>query len=100
MPAGETAAKVVPKAGAKPVKASKPRATVAKPGDSVAQVGTRRPTESEMKHKDLEEALRLNQEARDASAKEKAAKEVAENEKKRKELPDATLAAETKRKLA
>ena len=50
---------------------------VAKPGASVAQVATHRPIEVELKQKDLEYARKLNQDAKEAAAKEKSAKEAA-----------------------
>jgi len=63
-------------------KVIKPKTTVAKPGQSYAQVGTKKPTEAEFHRLEVEAA---EQRLRDAKAKAKADKEAKEKEKAKKD---------------
>ena len=88
-------------------KASKLKSTVAKPGQTYAQVGTKKLSEVEMRKRDLAEAEKLLSEAqakakadKEAQAKEKADRDAALLEKQRKDLAEANQKAEAKRKLA
>ena len=89
------------------VKASKLKSTVAKPGQTYAQVGTKKMSEAELRKRDRAEAERLHSAAQDqakadkeAQAKEKADREASLLEKQRKDLDEANQKAEAKCKLA
>src|SRR3954468_135772 len=87
----------------KQAKASKAKATVAKPGHSYAQVGTKYPSVADFHRKEIEAA---EQRLHAAKAKAKAAKEAEEKEKaallekQKQDLEKENQAAEAKQKLA
>src|SRR3954466_5117471 len=82
---------------AKVSKASKPKTTVAKPGQSYAQVGTKKMFAAELHKMDIAEGKKRHRESqaqakaeKEAKEKEKADKEAALLEKQRKDLETAT----------
>src|SRR4051812_48084452 len=87
----------------KQAKASKAKASVAKPGHSYAQVGTKHSTVADFHQKEIEVA---EQRLHAAQAKAKAAKETEEKEKaallakQKQDLEKANQAVEAKQKLA
>ena len=92
---------------AKVSKANKPKTTIAKPGQSYAQVGTKKSTEAEFHCLYVEAAEQRLRDAqakakadKEAKEKEKAAKEAALLEKQKKDLEQANLTADAKKKLA